>query len=265
MFGIDDALLGAVIPSVIGLDGSLMGNIFNQSNARQATESAREGARDSAEWSKEQYATRYQTTAQDMKAAGLNPILASSGGFSVGSSPTMAAPQAFQAAPIETFSSSAKQFGDLAKTVVDTKKSAEETKNVIADTRKKMEEIDKVMSEKILADKQAGKVTMETQESWTRIVSMEMNYATIAANLVKMKEETDLLISKRGLTESERLQVAANTEKIKTETRKVQAEADILVSEVNKFKARNQIYENEAGSILGIIAEVGKSISPFTK
>jgi len=265
MFGIDDALLGAVIPSVIGLGGSLMGNLFNQSNARQATESAREGARDSAEWSKEQYATRYQTTSQDMKAAGLNPILASSGGFSVGSSPTMAAPQAFQAAPIETFSSSAKQFGDLAKTVMDTKKSAEETKNVIADTRKKMEEVNKVMSEKILADVQAGKVTMETQESWTRIVTMEMNFATIAANLVKIKEETDLLLSKRGLTEAERIQVAANTEKIRNESKKIQHEGDILKTEVDKFRARNWVYEKEGGEILGIISEVFKAVNPFLK
>ena len=61
MFGIDDALL---------LGGaSLLGGVFSNNANRQAAESAQG-------FSAQQYATRYQTQVADMKAAGLNPMLA---------------------------------------------------------------------------------------------------------------------------------------------------------------------------------------------
>ena len=40
-------------------------------------------------WSERMYKRRYQHTVADMRAAGLNPILAASGGFNVGSGPTV--------------------------------------------------------------------------------------------------------------------------------------------------------------------------------
>ena len=61
MFGIDDAILMG--------GASLLGGIFSNNQNRQAAESAQQ-------FSAQQYATRYQTQVADMKAAGLNPMLA---------------------------------------------------------------------------------------------------------------------------------------------------------------------------------------------
>ena len=71
MFGIDDALLAA--------GGSLIGGLFANNSNRQSAESAQQ-------FSAQQYASRYQTQVADMKAAGLNPMLAYQ--QSPGSSPT---------------------------------------------------------------------------------------------------------------------------------------------------------------------------------
>nr|QJB19382.1 MAG: DNA pilot protein [Microvirus sp.] len=61
MFGIDDALIGAGLSAVGGLIG-------NQMSSRSAASAQ--------DFSAQQYATRYQTQVADMKAAGLNPMLA---------------------------------------------------------------------------------------------------------------------------------------------------------------------------------------------
>jgi hypothetical protein len=61
MFGIDDALLMA--------GANLVGGFFSNNQNRQAAQSAQD-------FSAQQYATRYQTQVADMKAAGLNPMLA---------------------------------------------------------------------------------------------------------------------------------------------------------------------------------------------
>ena len=62
MFGIDDAILAPVLGKVAG---GFMDNLF--ANDRQESAQA---------FSAQQYATRYQTQVADLKAAGLNPMLA---------------------------------------------------------------------------------------------------------------------------------------------------------------------------------------------
>ena len=61
MFGIDDALLA--------VGGKILGGIFDNSAAADRQEAAQS-------FSAQQYANRYQTQVADMKAAGLNPMLA---------------------------------------------------------------------------------------------------------------------------------------------------------------------------------------------
>ena len=69
-FGIGGAILGA---AAIGAVGSIAGG-FAQARA-QRTEASR-----LREWQADQYARRYQITMSDMRAAGLNPMLAYSQG-----------------------------------------------------------------------------------------------------------------------------------------------------------------------------------------
>jgi len=69
MFGIDDAIIAAVAPAVIGGAMDMIGG--NKQN-----ESSEAMMNNANQFSAQQFATRYQTTTKDMQAAGLNPMLA---------------------------------------------------------------------------------------------------------------------------------------------------------------------------------------------
>lgn len=69
MFGIDDAIIAAVAPAVIG--GAM--DIFG---GQQTNQTNKDLANQANAFSAQQYATRYQTTVKDLEAAGLNPMLA---------------------------------------------------------------------------------------------------------------------------------------------------------------------------------------------
>jgi hypothetical protein len=109
-----EALLSKAMPSLISAGGSLLTGFLNNSAASARQDSAQE-------FSADQYATRYQTSVADMKAAGLNPMLAY-GGLS-GSSPT---------------SSAASSAGtpDLGQAYIQSKLSSAQVANVEANTRK---------------------------------------------------------------------------------------------------------------------------------
>jgi len=80
MFGIDDAAVATLGAGALGFIGGQL------TNDRTADTAAANNA-----WSAEQYASRYQTQVKDLKAAGLNPMLAYN--QSPGSAPTAQAVQ----------------------------------------------------------------------------------------------------------------------------------------------------------------------------
>lgn len=141
-----------IASNILGnVGGQVIGNaLVTQPNANtafgqsqyataQAYERSKEAA--SAAWDRSYgaYKTRYQDTMNDMRLAGLNPILAASGGFNVGSSPnapaaSVSTAQAFKAdQPTYNYSQSALDLSQKDKTEMETKKTEVEVRKVYAD------------------------------------------------------------------------------------------------------------------------------------
>jgi hypothetical protein len=110
MFGIDDAIIAAVAPSVIG--GAL--DIFG---GKQTNDTSRDIANQANAFSAQQFATRYQTTVKDLEAAGLNPMLAYGQG---GGSPPSAVGIPQQTNPYQRASGYAQQAAGAANTAMQT-------------------------------------------------------------------------------------------------------------------------------------------------
>lgn len=145
MFGIDDAIIGAVAGSVIG--GAF--DVFGQNSANAANRSM---MNDANQFNAQQFATRYQTTVKDLEAAGLNPMLAYGQG---GGSPPSAVPIAMQA-------NSYQRAGDYAQKAIGAANTAVQTD--LAKTQEKLTDmnITKAMSEIAVNDELRKKLSAET-------------------------------------------------------------------------------------------------------
>lgn len=140
-----DPIIGGAL---IGAGSSLLSNIFGRSNASQQQEASQRSA--DIAWNREYgaYKTRYQDTMADMRAAGLNPILAASGGFNVGSGPDAStASMAMAPAPTFDLASSAKDFTQADKNVKETDKVEKEIEVVINTAKKLGGEVGKIAQE----------------------------------------------------------------------------------------------------------------------
>lgn len=80
MFGIDDAMMAAAIPAVLDIAGGFMSNQSNKDIANQANQFSAAQSQAQMDFQKEMRATQYQTSVEDLKKAGLNPMLAYSQG-----------------------------------------------------------------------------------------------------------------------------------------------------------------------------------------
>ena len=242
MFGIDDAIL-------FGVGGSLLGGFLNNESASDRQDSANQ-------FSAQQYATRYQTTVKDMKAAGLNPMLAYSG--ISGSAPTGAI-------------SSSPGYSDLGDSYNKSRLMSEQARvasaqvaNIEADTENKAAQAN-------LWNAQASQATASASQSTASVAFVQAQTDKVLEEIKNIPKEGDRIVAaaeqlrrlaglqwQQQVTESQRPgQIAADTALSRSQavqaeavTRKVLAEAGLLDLDA------------EAAARLGNLGRTSKELKP---
>lgn len=171
-----------VTGALVGAGSSVISNLFGRKNASDANAAA--SAASAQQWQREYgaYKSRYQDTMADMKAAGLNPILAAGSGFNVGSGPSASTPQTFQA-PAVNFdaASTALSLSQRKKTDAETDESMtrrtkiyQEGLHVIEQIAKTTGETGKIAKETALLMKQTQKMSHEIRDVKARADQQEV-------------------------------------------------------------------------------------------
>ena len=204
MFGIDDAIVGAV-------GGSLVSGLLNNSAAADRQSAAQD-------FSAQQYATRYQTTVKDMESAGLNPMLAY-GGIS-GSSPT---------------SSAASSAGtpDLGSSFSQARMNSAQVANVAADTENKKAQADLIQAQAAQAWASAGQSNANVGLIGANIDKIKAELENIPKEGVRLDRLAELLYQQANLTSQQQLTETQRFEQAKATVQKLRSETKLLEFDVD--------------------------------
>lgn len=192
IFGLDDALVGA-------LGGSLIGGLFGSSGQKSANKANIQLGREQMAFQERMSNTAYQRAVGDMQAAGLNPMLAYSQGGA--SAPVGSMPQVQNEASAGM--SSAAQGAAVAQAMAGLMKTKADTDYVVAQAEKTRSETmdQKLNTARLIADtekaKQSGNLDFQRQlreamETALGELRLKREGETFAADVQKRKYESSL-------------------------------------------------------------------------
>lgn len=206
MFGIDDAIIGAV-------GGSLVTGLLNNSGASARQE-------DAQNFSAQQYASRYQTTVKDLTAAGLSPMLAY--GQGPGTAPSSSA-------------ASSAGFPDLGSSMMAARMNSAQIANIAADTKNKEAQADLIEAQAMQARASAYQSNSQTEVNNMAVKEItsklenrhyENDAERLKAIALELKSQYDLNIQ-RGLTEQQsRALMLMQAHKLDSETKLLNLDID---------------------------------------
>lgn len=191
-------MIGALLSSV---GGALLGHSL-----------AKDRQEDAQDFSAQQFATRYQTTVQDMKAAGLNPMLAYSQGG--GNAPTSSAASAQSSDMSQAYLQSKLNSAQIANIEAQTAKTQAET-NIISETGLDQAKatLNKTLVDVGLSSSQIAKVNSETQNIIQTLNNIKSEDERLKA-AARMLNQQSQLYTQQTMTEAQRVKLVEEQAKL---------------------------------------------------
>jgi hypothetical protein len=205
----------SLLAPLIAAGGDLLGGLLGSSAAEDRQQ-------DAQAFSAQQFASRYQTTVKDMKAAGLNPMLAYSQGGGNAPSGTSAA---------------GGNFGSPGTAAVNaalqTKMNSAQVANVEADTTNKLEQAALIRAQTAQAMSSANQADASVTKIGQEVMNLKEQFKNIPLDGLRLKALTEQLLNsgelmlQQGLTQQQvRDHYRTMIMKLKSETKLLDLDFD---------------------------------------
>lgn len=237
MFGLDDIVSSVFDTGLSFLGSSLLAGQANDNSAKAAAASYANNVK--------AFQRRYQDTVVDMKAAGLNPILAATGGFNVSGAPTMPMAQTFQGSLSGThpISSSAKDYAETDEAVTSARKNEAEMQRTFQDIQNKKQDIKESVQRIAESRAREGKLTQEEMLVGKQIIN------TVEDTIVKIEQARNLRseiiknLSVADLNDQEKQRVKADIARLNEYTKNIRIATANLETEYTRLNKISNVYK----------------------
>jgi hypothetical protein len=196
-------MLDKLAAPLLAAGGDLLGGLFGSSSAKSRQE-------DAQAFSADQFSRRYQITTADMKAAGLNPMLAYSQGPGTSPSSSAASASSFGnpgSAGVAAFNAATQ--AQMSSAQIDNLTAQTRKTNAEADVaeatgmERARAEINNILSSTGVNLETQGKLVAETEKLGQELLNLKSQRDQIEAIIKNLKEQNTLL-QRQGLTEIQR-------------------------------------------------------------
>lgn len=245
-------LTQSIVPSALTLGSDYLRNqMINLPNAASAYTQSKQGAEEAFRRQLDLYKTRYRYTMNDMEKAGLNPILAVSSGFNVGSGLSSPAASGFMASPPQTDLSSARNLADTSKKYEEVEEVRNKVKNLISQREVNDQNIKESLSRIRKNRAETRKITQEEKNLVKELLNIEKEFYVKAKKIDVMTEEIRFINENTmNLTENRKLTIQRVGE-VKANIEKLRQDAILLKATGARLKKIAKVYDGPIGNILG--------------
>lgn len=206
-------------------------------------------------YNRDMYRHRYQWTVEDMKAAGLNPILATSKGMqstpSGVSSPTAGLPHMPAG-----FSSAYSQFASGEKSAAEAEKAKAEQTRILVDSSLKLEQQKEVIQNIIESRARTKKIEREESMISQRIFNLEQEFLIGAANIDKLRAEVTNIEKKTSVGHAQIEQINQQTINLKRMEQQIINNTRKLQAEIQKLIKISNVYAQPGGQVIAYVREI---------
>lgn len=258
MFGIDDALIGGALGAIGSSVLDLGVGIFRDNNSNS---NARDNAEEAWERSQASYASRYQTTVNDMRLAGLNPILAASGGFSVGGQPQAPIAPTFQYSGSHAdIASSARNFQEIDESKQRIEESVQRVDLMSQEVLNKVQDIEQskamVTALKAKTDVDDQTVMRIGQE----ILNMSADTAVKWQQLRVLTKEIGLKTALTNLASAQGAESLEKAKEIRALVDSIRVNTSKTFMELSELGRTSELFDSPIGPVLKFMQEVSQAV-----
>jgi len=253
---------------------------IGRSNAQYQRDHQAELMVDQQNWNAKMYKERYYWTVKDMKSAGINPIMAASGGFSVGNAPTVSLPSPGMPNQPNTgsFSSTAKDYKSIDDMESQIKKRQEEkrfiifscTRKIIAEAELARKKSDEALANVVKMRAETKVLSAEERLKVQQVMKTEQEVIQTIRNIVKIENEIENIQARTKVEKEREPLTKAQRQKLQQEMNLVKQNVLRLSYGMQELIRESNVYKGPIGGILVYIREILKAIGlgiflPFLK
>jgi hypothetical protein len=234
------SMVSGIAGSALGFIGQQQTNQKSWDIAQAANAASAEQAQKQMDFQERMRATQYQTAMEDMKKAGLNPMLAASQGGA--GTPTGAMGQVSSAnfkSPVSSAVASGAQYSALA-----------------ADTNLKSEQATQTVANTTLTEQQAKKTDAETASIILAMPNISQKFKNEVATELLLREQTEQASTQSIVNRANALLSHANARNVQQSTNLRSPDEDVAKSAYGKIRP----YASDAGKVVNSAA---KALKPW--